>query len=367
MPSILDTALAIQQIAAPTFAEHDRAAYVLSAFQTLGLLDVEMDSNANVYGRLRGAKGHPALMVSAHLDTVFPIETDLATRWDGDNLYGPGIGDNSLGVAGLITLAEILTDIERPTDVWFVANVGEEGLGDLNGMRTAVTRLQDTIAACVVIEGGTLGYVIHGGIGVERRRLIVETKGGHSWSSFGTPSAIHTLCQIISEITAWEVPSTPKTTFNVGRIEGGTSINTIAPLAQADIDMRSASPDALATLVTQLDTLRLRFTSDDIIIHSKVIGSRPPGLLDEGHPLVQAAIQSLHDLGWTEVNHGPASTDANIPLAHGIPTVCIGITKGHHAHRVDEYIETEPIAQGMRHLTTVTLAALDWVAREHAR
>ena len=252
---VLDLAVQIQQIPAPTFGEEQRAEFVRGLFAAEGLLDVSMDPLNNVYARLAGSEATPPLIVSAHLDTVFPANTILDHSQEADRIRGPGIGDNSLGVAALFGLLWELRarGINPAGDVWFTANVCEEGLGDLRGMNAVVDRFGADVRAYLVIEGTALGHVYHRAIGVVRYRVTVRTAGGHSWSDYGEPSAIHEAARLVTQITALPVPATPRTTLNVGLISGGTGVNVLASDARFELDLRSESPEALATLVQQVE------------------------------------------------------------------------------------------------------------------
>lgn len=357
---VLETAIAIQQIAAPTFAEQPRSAYVLEWLRALGLADITTDDRGNVYARRAGTGGGPGVLISAHLDTVFPADTDLSVRREPGRVYGPGIADNSLGVAGLLHLAQALQthNPTHPGDIWFVANVGEEGMGDLCGMRAAVDRLAAQIASAIVLEGGTHGHIIHEAIGVRRYRISVAAAGGHSWKDFGQPSAVHALVRLAARLTSLQVPSEARSTFNIGVIEGGRSVNTIAQNASLLLDLRSVSTGALARLVTQVEQLvaEAQANEADVAFTLEQVGDRPAGQIGREHPLVQAAVAAYAAAG-TEVGYDVGSTDANIPLSRGIPAVCVGIGEGHNAHRLDEYIETGRIAAGMQALLWLTLAA----------
>jgi tripeptide aminopeptidase len=351
---IAELCMGIQAIPAPTGDEFERAEFVASALGEAGLADVDLDDTPNVYARVAGSGGGPGLMVSAHLDTVFPRDTDLTNRRDGNRLYGPGIGDNSMGVAGLLTLARKLVGQEDPPpcDVWFVANAGEEGLGDLRGMRRAVDRLGTRLGRCIVLEGVSSGpwTITHRGLGVRRYRIEVRAKGGHSWGSFGEPSAIHLLVRLGSVITHWEVPKDPRTTFNIGVIEGGTSVNTIAEHSSMLLDLRSEDADQLEILVLRTEELVAAANAiGDAQVSAAVVSDRPTGQIAIDHPLVQAASEILRDLGVTskDIRYRIGSTDANIPLSRGIPAVTIYLTEGHYVHRLDEQLDLEPLALGM--------------------
>ena len=192
---ILDLAIQIQQIPAPTFNEGRRAVFIRNQFEAEKLTDIQVDSLGNVTARLRGSGFSPPVVVTAHSDTVFPIDTDLSISRKGDKIYGPGIGDNSLGVAGLFGLLWHLQERTTilPGDLWLVSNVCEEGLGDLKGMRAVIDRFKDQPLAYIVVEGMALGQIYHRGLGVQRYRISATTEGGHSWVDFGKPSAIHEL------------------------------------------------------------------------------------------------------------------------------------------------------------------------------
>ncbi len=359
IPDVEQETVSIQQIPAPTFTEAARAEYVRQRLQALGLLDVQVDEEGNVTGRAAGREPGLALAVTAHLDTVFGAETDLTARREDGSLWGPGIGDNSLGVSGLLALAAQARELKPRRDIWFIGNVGEEGLGNLQGMWTTMRRLRDALGSVIVLEGGAFGTIIHRGIGVQRRRLTVRTAGGHAWSDFGTPSAIHELCRVGSAIADMQIPTDVPTSFNLGTIEGGTSVNTIAATATALLDLRSEEPDALDRLARQLDAILESARRDGVTITSETIGERPAGGIPPTHPLVRAALASLERVGYHTAHLRAASTDANVPYALGLPAVCIGLTVGHNAHRLDEYVELAPLASGLEHALLVMVAALE--------
>ncbi len=356
----LAVAIEIQQVPAPTFAERPRSVLVCQRMQALGLRDVEIDELGNVYGRRPGNPDQPALLVSAHLDTVFPADTDLSLRYEGDRVYGPGIGDNSVGVAGLLRLAEVYQRYDLPVsgDLWFVANVGEEGLGDLRGMRAAVNRLRPYLGGVIVIEGCDFGSLHHQAIGVRRFRIEASGPGGHSWGNFGTPSAIHVLVRLAARLTELNVPLLPRTTFNIGVISGGTSVNTIAQHASMLLDLRSVSSTALADLVREVYRLveETALEQPEVHVQLTTVGDRPSGSIPREHPLVQAAVAAYQMVG-ASVSFQQSSTDANIPLSMGIPAVCVGLTDGGNAHRTDEYILPANLSRGMQALLLLSLAA----------
>ena len=357
----VEEAITLQQIPAPTFAEKLRAEHVAATFREFDLAEVEMDDFCNVYGLLSGRRrGAPAVMVAAHTDTVFPEGTDLSIKRSGDLIYGPGLGDNSMGVAGVLALVSALRreDITPACDLWIVATTREEGLGDLGGMRAAFARLQPQIGSVINVEGLAFGHVYHAGIAVRRLKISAHTSGGHSWLHFGRPSAIHSLIQLGARITAKQPPQTPRTTYNIGLIEGGQSVNSIATEAAFWLDMRSEETKALAVFEQEVRAEIAALTSLDVSFKVEVVGDRPAGFLPANHPLVVRALDALAQVGV----HGSletGSTDGNVPLSHNCPTVTVGITRGGNAHRLDEYIEVSPVAQGVRQLILLTLETAD--------
>lgn len=359
----VEQAIAIQQIPAPTFAEKERAAHVAGEFHKLGLTQIETDDLCNVYGRLPGRRSSaPAVMLSAHTDTVFPEATDLSIRRDGDLIFGAGLGDNSIGVAGLLALISALrlTAATPETDLWFVATSREEGLGDCGGMRAAFTRLKPLVGSVINVEGLAFGHIYHAGIAVRRLKITAHTPGGHSWLHFGRPSAIHAIVQLGAQIVAMQPPQTPRTTFNIGLIEGGRSINSIATEASLWLDLRSEQSGALATIEQRVRQWVKALSSDDVRFSVAVVGDRPAGSVATSHPLVVRAQEVLSQVG-VRATLETGSTDGNIPLSEGCPAVTVGITRGGNAHRLDEYVEVSPVASGLRQLILLTLATADAV------
>ncbi|MCC7206411.1 MAG: M20/M25/M40 family metallo-hydrolase [Anaerolineae bacterium] len=363
--AILETAIAIQQIPAPTFAEGPRAAHVAERFRRIpGLDSIDADDVHNVYARLPGADpARPVWLVSAHTDTVFDAQTSLALRRENDRLHGPGIGDNSLGVAALLHLAELMAGAGTrwPADVWFVANSREEGLGDLGGIRAVQRRFGGRLCGAVVIEGMALGRVYHAGIAVRRLKIVCSGPGGHSWLHFGRASAVHGLMRLGAQIAALKPPESPRTTFNIGVVEGGTSVNTIAASASLLLDLRSESPDALAALEKTVRDMVVQAADAELRFAVTVVGDRPAGSIPRAHPLVALADDVL---GWLNIAAAfeTGSTDANALLAAGVPTITVGVTHGGNAHRLDEFIDTPPVETGVWQLALIVAGALNGLA-----
>jgi acetylornithine deacetylase/succinyl-diaminopimelate desuccinylase-like protein len=356
---LLKLTIQIQQIPAPTFHERERAEFIRARFLEEGLQDVETDAAGNVYARLPAGRQPPIadrqpLIVTAHLDTVFPAGTDLATFREGERIYGPGIGDNSLGVAGLFGLLWLLRQrrIELPFDLWLAANVCEEGLGDLRGMKAVVERFGENARAYIILEGMALGYIYHRGLGVRRYRVSINTPGGHSWVDYGKPSAVHELTRLAARLTRLEVPQTPRTTLNVGVISGGTSVNTIAAQASFDLDLRSEDPAALENVAGRVERLCRSAGGPDVEVKVEIIGARPAGGIPAAHPLVTLSADCLRAQG-VEPKLSVGSTDANAPLSRGLPAVTLGLTTGGGAHTTREYIHLGPLEKGLEALVGV--------------
>lgn len=363
---VLEEGIRIQQIPAPTFDEQRRAEYVLNRFREFGLQDVWIDERFNAYGRLVGHNpSADAVMIMAHTDTVFPIDTDLTIRREQDIVYGPGLGDNSVGVSGMLGLAKAIKDagITPHADLWFVATSCEEGLGDLNGVRAAFAHLKDKLGAVINLEGLAFGHIYHAGIAVHRLKITARAEGGHSWLHYGRPSAIHGLMELGARITRLNPPISPRTTYNIGIIEGGKAINAIATEASFWLDMRSEDRKELLILRDAVLNEIKQVSRAGLTFETEIVGDRPSGAISMRHPLVQGALTALEVLnirGALETG----STDGNIPLEAGCPTVTIGITRGGNAHRLDEYVDRTPIKLGMRQLITLALATSEFMLSE---
>lgn len=356
---VVELAVEIQQVPAPTFEEGARAEFVRAQFLDAGLSDVEIDATGNVYGRWRGGDA-PPLIVSAHLDTVFPRETNLTVKRDSKRIYGPGIGDNSMGVAALLGLAWLLraSGAHLGGDLWFAANTCEEGLGDLRGMKAVVDRFGANVSGYLVLEGAALGHIYHRGVGVHRYKISAKAAGGHAWSDYGAPSAIHELAALTSKIAALELPKSPRTTLNVGKIIGGTSVNTIAGEASLELDMRSESPAALAGLVSAVDALIEAANRPEVRVEARTIGARPAGEISASHSFVKLAVECTRAQGL-DMSLVGGSTDANVPLSRGIPSVVMGVTRGGGAHTLNEFVDADFVGRGMAALAAFVERAFE--------
>ena len=342
---LIDNALALQAIPSPTFAERERALAFQARLIAAGCETVSLDAAGNVVGRLGDATA-PAVVACAHLDSVFPIQEHRLARRTEESLAGPGIGDNALGLAVLLELASDLAASPPAACLYLAATVGEEGLGNLRGMYALVESLRGQACAYVVLEGMTLGHVYHRGLPARRLRISLRTDGGHSWTHAGRPSAVHEIIRLANRLIQHPLPSRPRTTLNVGRIEGGTAINTIAAHASLDIDLRSEDEQVVAGLESAIIHQARSLEPPGVQVECTVIGSRPGGGLPASHPLVAAAMASLVAQGVKDVQLGAGSTDASAPLSLGIAAVCLGVTTGRMAHSTEETVEIAPIRRG---------------------
>ena len=355
---IAEEAVRICEIPAPTFEEGERAAYVRRRFGELGLQDVTIDAAGNARGRRPGKGGGPGLAMAAHLDTVFPKGTDVKVKRQGTRLLAPGIGDNSVAIASLLAMVEAMNaaGVTTAGDLYLASNTGEEGLGDLKGMKLFMAEAKNKVAATIAVEGMKVNRVIHVAVGSRRYKVTFTARGGHSWGHFPSPSAIHILGRAIAEISRLEVPTDPKTTYNVGVIHGGTTVNTIASEADMLVDMRSVDTRSLADLERRVLAIVGNAAKEgDGQAKLEMVGDRPAGSISADHPVVQTCRAVHRALGIPTFSEA-SSTDANVPLGMGLPGVCLSITEGANEHRLDEYIETGPIPTGVKNILLAAVA-----------
>jgi tripeptide aminopeptidase len=347
-------------VPAPTFSEEARARYVASRFTEFGLTDLTVDPIWNVVARVPGRGVGPTILLAAHTDTVFPVGTDVRVKVEGELMRAPGVGDNASAVAVLLHTGRLLLEegLTPPGDVILAATVGEEGLGNLRGIR-AVLDGPGRDAEYVLPLDGSLGGLVAQGVASRRWQLQVTAEGGHSWGAFGAPSAIHALGRMISAISEIRVPSAPKTTFNVGLISGGTSVNTIAASAEAVIDLRSLSPEELRRLEDRMKRAVAQLaTETGTFAKWELLGDRPGGSIPEDHPLCQL-VRNVHQHLSIPTRSYASSTDGNVPLSRGIPAVTVGVTLGGNGHRLDEYIHTAPLVKGLAQVLLLIQGAAD--------
>jgi acetylornithine deacetylase/succinyl-diaminopimelate desuccinylase-like protein len=358
---VVEETLQLCRIPAPTFEEAERAAYVAQRMQAIGLADVRVDAISNVSGILSNGSPRPTTLVVAHIDTVFPRPTVLEVQRTTKRLYGPSIGDNSVAVAAMLGVATALHRLRftLPGRVIFAASVGEEGLGNLRGIRALLDTWAGEIDAVIAVEGHGIDEVRIAGIGSTRLEVTFQGPGGHSWGAFGTPSAIHALGHTIHKIARLKLAQQPKTTYNIGVVAGGESVNTIASQATMLVDLRSVDPAALRQTEARVTRILRQVESQSgVQITSRIVGQRPAAALDAQHPLCQGVRAIRRQLRLRPTVFSAASTDANLPLSLGIPALCLGITRGGLAHTVNEYIDVAPIPDGLRQLYMTILHSL---------
>jgi acetylornithine deacetylase/succinyl-diaminopimelate desuccinylase-like protein len=364
--AIIDEQARLCEIEAPPFKEERRAAALKAIFEGLGLANVRTDSVGNVLGERAGASARPHLVFTAHLDTVFPEGTDVRTTRVGPIIKGPGISDDCRGLAVLIGVVRALNDagIQTPGTITFAGTVGEEGLGDLRGVKHLFQQELEGIDGFVSVDGAGLG-ITHTAVGSRRYRFTFKGPGGHSYGAFGMANPIHALARAAAKISDLQVPGEPRTTFNVGRIGGGTSVNSIPFEAWMEVDMRSADKAAL----TALDAAANRAVdlavveenarwgkSKEVTVDKQLVGDRPGGQVPATAPIIVAAVSVTRALGLA-VRLDEGSTDSNIPISLGIPAVTIdggGSSKG--AHSLDEQFDTTDSWQGTARALLLALA-----------
>jgi len=367
----------ITEIPAPPYKEKQRAEYFLKRFLELGFKDASIDTEGNVIALRKGSgEGRPRLVVSAHLDTVFPEGTDVTVKEKDGVILAPGIGDDSRGLAALLSLIKSINSNALATvgDVMFVGTVGEEELGNLRGVK-ALFRDHADIDGFISIDGLGVTRIVNQGTGSHRYEMIFKGPGGHSFQEFGLPSAIHAMGRAIAKISDLQTPSDPKTTFTVGTVRGGTSVNAIAAEARMTVDMRSDSTEELLKLEARLLDLvkqavaeeNARWKSDKLALEIKLIGDRPAGIVAMDSPVVQATQRAVTALTRApRVTFAGSSTDSNLAMSLGIPAVTIGGGgEGGNWHSRNEWYRSVDAYLGPQSalLTTLVLAGLDGVTK----
>ncbi|WP_432989730.1 peptidase dimerization domain-containing protein [Dactylosporangium sp. CA-233914] len=344
---VIDRTIELAVIPAPPLGEAQRAARVAQWWREDGLDRVAIDPTGNVWGMARDGSA-PAVVVAAHLDTVFGPDVVHGLVDDGaGRLVGPGCGDDTVAVAALSSLHRLLPETSQRA-VWVVATVGEEGLGNLRGVRAAVTDSPVDVGVLIALEGNYLGRVNTIGVGSVRRRVTVTAPGGHAWEDPHIPSAVHVAAEMVRDLHHLRVAHPAKMTVNVGTLHGGESINARAPRCVFDLDLRSEDPQALLAL-TAAATAILESAPAGVGVTVADLGERPAGRIEPGHPLVEAAVGALRQVG-VEPRFTAASTDANAAYERGIPAITLGITYGDGTHTEREWIETRPVPLGLQAL-----------------
>jgi tripeptide aminopeptidase len=377
-PWIDDEQARLTEIPAPTFQEADRAAAVKVLLSAVGL-EVSTDKAGNVIGLLRGTSDKDLVVLSAHLDTVFPAGTDVTVRREKSRMTAPGISDNGAGLAALVAIARAIHEarIQPQRSILFVANVGEEGEGNLRGMRALVEAYRERLKSVIVLDGSSIDHVTTKALASRRVEVVITGPGGHSWSDFGIPNPINALVRGSVRFISTRVPSAPRTTFNLGQIEGGTSVNSVPHEARLKVDLRSENEDELTRLETALRecvTAGVRDEMEASRDRSKgklewkleMLGNRPGGELAANSPLL-AALRAADEFVGNQSRLERASTDANIPLSLGIDAIAIGAGgNGGGAHSLQEWYEPDGREKGLQRVL-LTLLGSSGVSAEKTR
>ena len=368
----------LTEIPAPPFQEGERAAAVKVLLSAVGL-EVSTDKAGNVIGLLRGASDKEIVILSAHLDTVFPEGTDVKVHREKNRMSAPGISDNGSGLVALVAVARAIHEarIQPQRTILFVADVGEEGEGNLRGMRAVVDAYRERLKAVIVLDGSSIDHVTTKALASRRVEVVITGPGGHSWSDFGIPNPINALVRGSVRFINTRVPATPRTTFNIGQIEGGTSVNSIPHEARLKVDLRSESEDELTRLESALRecvAAGIRDETEASRDRSKgklewkleMLGSRPGGELASNSPLL-ATLRAADEAVGNQSRLERASTDANVPLSLGIDAVSIGAGgNGGGAHSLQEWYESDGRETGLQRVL-LTLLGSSGVVEEKSR
>ncbi|MGJ7915079.1 M20/M25/M40 family metallo-hydrolase [Massilia sp. LXY-6] len=372
---IVDDGIKLAEIPSPPLKEEARAKAYEAMFKAAGLQGVQIDEEGNVLGIRKGTKSDGKfVVVSAHLDTVFPAGTDVKVKRQGSKLLAPGIGDDTMSLSVLLGFMRAMdaAHIKTHDDILFVGTVGEEGPGNLRGVRHLFTKGQykDKIKTFFSVESGGVDTITNGGVGSKRYRVTFKGPGGHSFKAFGLVNPMFALGHAMAEFSRTPVPASPKTTYSVGLIGGGTSVNSIPLSGWMEVDMRSESlpelkkvEDRLLKIVQEAadgENLARSTKEGKITVDAKLIGDRPAGHTDAASPLVQVAKTAIEAAGY-KVSYGWSSTDSNMPMSLGIPAITIGRMapdKFGRAHSLDEWIDVEkaPMVKAMSTALSIILA-----------
>lgn len=375
---VTDLQIRLTEIPAPSFQEERRAEAVVALLTEQGL-SVQLDNLGNVIGELRGSNDDEIVLLTAHLDTVFPMSTDVRIKHEGGRILAPGISDNGTGLAALIAVARAmhLSKIKPQETILFAANVGEEGEGNLRGMRALVDAYRSKLKAVIVLDGSGIDHVTTRALASKRIEVVVTGPGGHSWSDFGLPNPINAIVRGSVRFINTKVPTSPRTTFNLGQIEGGTSVNSIPYEARLKVDLRSESEDEIVRMENALRECMaagVRDEMDNARERSRgkldwkinLIGSRPGGELGANSELL-AALGAADEVVGNKSRIERSSTDANIPLSMGIDAIAIGAGgNGGGAHSLQEWYDPSGREAGLKRIL-LTLLGVSGVAPEKSK
>lgn len=370
--------ITLTEIPAPPFKEERKAAAYLDMMQDAGLEDVALDEIGNVCGLIRGTGNDGYLVVAAHLDTVFPEGTDVTVRREGTKLFAPGIGDDTRGLSANLTLMRAIkqSGIRPKKTILFVGDVGEEGKGDLRGIRHlfAEGKYRDRIDAFISVDGPETARIVNQAVGSYRYRVTFNGPGGHSYGAFGTVNPAYAMAEVLTGLSKLHLPKEPKTTATPSVFGGGTSINATPETVWFELDLRSVSQveldridgefHAMLESAVATENARADTTAGKVTVDAKRIGHRPAGAVAADAPIITASIDAVKAFGF-EPRLMASSTDANIPISLGVPAVCIGSGAGAHTggrvHSVDEWIDVEREGQlkSLHALLAVVLSITD--------
>jgi tripeptide aminopeptidase len=367
-PRIIEDQVQLTEVEAPPFKEMKRAELLKKKFEEIGLKNVRIDKAGNVLGDRPGQAPRPRLVMAAHLDTVFPEGTNVKTTREGGVIKAPGIGDDDRGLAVLLGVARALDEakIQTTGSITFVGDVGEEGLGDLRGMKELFgVTMKGEIDRFVSIEPGGTG-ITNAGVGSHRYKVTFKGPGGHSYGAFGLVNPIHALGRAVAEIADFQVPKDPKTTFCVGRIGGGTSVNSIAYEAWLEMDMRSETEASLMevdgkfkkALENAVAAENAKWKNGTVTVTTELVGDRPAGQTSESSMIVQTAMSVTRALGF-KTSLGASSTDSNWPISLGIPAITVGGGGGEAgggSHSLNEAFDSTNSWQGTQRAVLLAIA-----------
>ena len=364
---VTDQQARLSEIPAPEFDESRRGAYLKKTFDQAGL-KAHVDKTGNVIAERPGSNPKSVVLVVAHLDTVFPAGTDVSVKRKGTRLEGPGISDNAAGLAAVIGAARAISDSRVATGktIVFAGDVGEEGEGNLRGIRALVESYGARLAAVIAVDGASSDHITTQGIASRRFEIRITGPGGHSWSDFGAPNAITALARGIVKFSSYRVPDEPRSSYNFGVIEGGTSVNSIPASASVKVDLRSEEESELAKMESALrdamqngvreEIAATHALGDSLPANFRSLGARPAGKLAENSPLLET-VRSVDQYLGIRSRIERSSTDANFPLSQGIPAVALGGGgKGGGSHTTAEWYDATGRELGLKRIVLITLA-----------